>query len=394
VFDLWQVVVCSLTYGYGEFLMMRLRRAWTILAVGCALVSLGASPAAAVSLSPATSSSANGRVEAAVQAGADLYIGGLFTSVDGAARAHLAALDAGTGMLDPSFNVNVNGEVTSLAVAGSTLYIAGSFTAVGPEARTNVAAIDTSTGQVLPFSPTPSSLVKSIDVANGVAYLGGKFAKVNGKSMPFLAAVDATTGALVPGFNPRPSAIVQKVKAYDGGIYVGGNFQSIGGLARNYVAQLDVNGTVLPWDAGLPYDSAVLDLTLDNGEVYLATGGHLPGGNSAYGVDAASGAQQWQVQTDGNVQAIEIANGVVYAGGHFDYLKPCDATGTCTPTVQRKKLLAIDPITGTVLDWAPRFNSPLGVWDLAAGGGNLYALGDFTTVNGVSHPHIARFALP
>jgi hypothetical protein len=26
--------------------------------------------------------------------------------------------------------------------------------------------------------------------------------------------------------------------------------------------------------------------------------------------------------------------------------------------------------------------------------GNLYAFGDFTTVNGKSHPHIARFTSP
>ncbi|MGI8888569.1 MAG: hypothetical protein ACR2GB_06305 [Nocardioidaceae bacterium] len=42
---------------------------------------------------------------------------------------------------------------------------------------------------------------------------------------------------------------------------------------------------------------------------------------------------------------------------------------------------------------APKFNSALGVFDFTAASGNLYALGDFTTVNGDSHPHIARFVL-
>jgi phosphoribosylformimino-5-aminoimidazole carboxamide ribonucleotide (ProFAR) isomerase len=366
------------------------RSAVASVAVLGALVA-GALPASAITRTPESSSSADGRVENAVQIGADLYIGGLFTSVDGTTHTRLAALNAATGVLDPNFSVDVNGEVTSLAVSGTTLYIAGSFSMVGTVARTNVAAIDTSTGTVLPFASTTSAIVYSIDVANGVAYLGGKFTNVNGTTRKYLAAVDATTGTL-ESFNPKPLASVYVVKAAADGVYVGGNFQTIGGASRNYAAKLDASGGVTSWDAGLPFDSQVFDLTVDNGNVYLATGGHSPGGNSVYSVTADTGAFQWQVQTDGNVQSVEVANGMVYAGGHFNYLKPCVA-GVCTVTDPRKKALSVDPAAGGVSSWNPTFNSSLGVWDFTAAGGSLYALGDFTTVNKTSQPHIARFAL-
>ena len=47
--------------------------------------------------------------------------------------------------------------------------------------------------------------------------------------------------------------------------------------------------------------------------------------------------------------------------------------------------IAIDA-AGDLLAWPPKFNTPFGILDSTAAGGNLYALGDFTRVNGVSTP--------
>jgi outer membrane protein assembly factor BamB len=282
-------------------------------------------------------------------------------------------------------------------VSGNTLYIAGNFTTVGTASRTNVAAIDIPTGTVLPFAATPSARVASVDVAGGVVYIGGTFTKVNGTRMPYLAGLDATSGALISTFSPKPSAQVLVVKATSTSLYVGGNFQTIAGVARNYVAQLDFSGNVLPWDAGLGFDSRVFNIAFDPTDataVYLAAGGHLPNGNSVYRIDAATGAHIFQVQVDGDVHGLVVTNGTVYAGGHFNFLKPCDSSGVCTPGAKRRKAIAISALTGQVLDWAPNFNSSLGIFNMNVADGNLYAFGDFTTVNGKSHPHIARFTSP
>lgn len=359
---------------------------------GVLVVSQASIASAAVSVDPGSSSGADGRVQNAVQIGGDLYVGGLFTSVDGQTETRLAALNASTGVLDPGFNVAVNGEVTSLAASGTTLYLAGNFTMVGSVARTNLASIDTITGEVLGFNVNPSAVVQSVDVQDGVVYFGGNFSMVNGASQRYLAAVDATTGALIPSFNPKLSARVYVVKATSSGIYVGGRFQTIAGVARNYVALLTSAGTAQTWDAGLGFDSQVLDLIVDSGHVYLGTGGHLPAGNSAYSIDATTGERQWQVQTDGNIQAVEAADGTVYVGGHFNYLKPCSAD-VCVASQVRQKALAVEAMSGAILPWSPKINSSLGVWDLTAANGNLYALGDFTVINRATHLRIARFTL-
>lgn len=376
---------------------MRVRSVVTALAASGALVFATASPAFAVTVSPTpgTSSSADGRIENSVEIGGDLYIGGTFTHVDGTVETSLAALNATTGILDKGFNVPVNGEVTSLAASGSTLYIAGSFTTVGGVSRKNVAAIDTTTGKVLAFNPSPSAIVLSVDAANGVVYLGGKFVKVGTTSQPYVAAVDATTGNLVPTFNPRPSASVLVVKAAADGLYVGGNFQTIAGQSKRYIAKLDpITGTAIPgWKSPLPFDTQIFDVAFgDAQQVFLAAGGHLPGGNSVYSVAASDGTKKWQVQMDGNLQSVEYLNGTVYGGGHFGNLDQCNG-GTCSPVLVRKKAVAIDASSGLVRDWAPKFNTPFGIFDFTVAGGNLYALGDFTKVNGTNRLHIARFPI-
>ncbi len=372
---------------------MSVRALLSSLFAASAIVIASALPALAISTSPDSSSGTNGRVEAAALIGPDLYIGGQFTAVDGNPYTRLAALDSSTGILDPSFSVPVDGEVRSMTASGTTLYIAGNFTTVGSVDRTDVAAIDTTTGEVLPFAANPSGMVESIDVMGGVAYLGGKFTSVNGVSRPHIAALDADTGSLITTFNPKATGLVWVVKDDGTNLYVGGRFLKIGGVARNYVAALDPAGNVLAWDPGLNTDSQVMAIAFDPGHVYLGTGGHLPAGNSVYSIDASTGDQLWQVQTDGNIQALDVTDDTVYVGGHFNNLESCNP-GVCSMTVPRKKALAIDPSTGSVLGWNPRFNSNLGVWDFADTGGNLYAFGDFTTVNSVTHPHIARFSLP
>ena len=71
----------------------------------------------------------NGRVYAmaASEDGSTLYLGGEFTTVDGAARARLAAVDATTGALITGWKANAPGEVSALAVSGYRLYVGGLF---------------------------------------------------------------------------------------------------------------------------------------------------------------------------------------------------------------------------------------------------------------------------
>ena len=360
---------------------------------GVVLALLAAPPAlAAVSASPAPSSSAVGPVLNSVQMGDRLYLAGRFTKVGNSARQGLAALDAATGVVDPGFHADVVGTVNAVATDGTLIYLAGSFTSVGGVPRKNLAAVTPSGEVVSTFKPKPSSTVTSLDYANGTLYIGGAFRSVDGVKRKYLAGLDPVDGSVVASFKPNPNGQVHAVKASGSQVYVGGKFTTIGGKGRSYVALLDASGLVQPYDADLAFDSQVFDIATTESSVYLATGGHLPAGNSVYDTDAATGAQRWQVKTDGNVQTVETQGEDVYAGGHFNNvcLPPSDGATRCLVDFQARKTVAVDAATGAARPFAT-FNSAFGVWDLTSAGGNLYALGEFTKVNGTNRAGIARF---
>lgn len=389
------------------------------LAFGCPIAAaavlsvLAAGPAFAADAGTTALPSAhadNGTVKTSVVVGSRLFVGGSFTTVDGAAHAGIAALDAANGTLDPSFGATVNGTVTALATDGINVFLGGSFSSVtgtgGPVARTNLAELAPD-GTVLGLDLVPNTAVQTLDYANGVLYLGGKFSKIGATARKYLASVPVDPAGVVgplTSFNPKPNASVNKVLAApDGSIYIGGLFTTMGTptVARNYIADVDpTSNTVQPYNAELTYQStttdraAVLDIALANGNVYLGTGGHLPYGNSLYkttaGVDAPPA---WQVQTDGNIQAVEVVPGSdkIYAGGHFNNLCLPSTTATSCPAANlapARKTFTADDATGTAQRWVT-FDSALGVWDLKATQGNLYALGVFTK----PVPRIARFSI-
>lgn len=368
----------------------------TATAAGVAVGLMAAAPAlAAVSASPAPSSSAVGPVLNSVQAGGRLYIAGSFTQVDSSTHRGLAALDAATGVRDRDFSADVVGTVHAVATDGDVIYLAGSFTSVGGVPRTNLAAVTASGEVVSTFKPKPSSTVTSLDYANGTLYIGGAFRSVNGVKRKYVAGLDPVDGTVVPSFKPNPNGLVHVVKASGSQIYVGGKFTTIGGQNRDYVALLDASGAVQPYDAALAFDSQVFDIATSASSVYLATGGHLPAGNSVYATEAGTGTQRWQVRTDGNVQTVEAHGGDVYAGGHFNNVcRPrADGVSGCQIDFASRKTVVMDDNTGAARPFAT-FNSAFGVWDLTAAGGNLYALGEFTKVNGTNQAGIARFPSP
>lgn len=122
-----------------------------------------------------------------------------------------------------------------------------------------------------------------------------------------------------------------------------------------------------------------LDLSDDGTRLYGA------GGNSSNTMAAWStgtGTRVWRVSADGDIQAVDYFDGVVYFGFHDGYQN----NGTT-------KLLAADALTGAVdPDFRPRFNQFWGVFAISASSGGLVAGGQFTTVSGVRAPGVVRFS--
>jgi uncharacterized delta-60 repeat protein len=175
----------------------------------------------------------------AVQADGRILLGGVFTSVGGAARGGIARVDA-AGTLDAGFNPNTNGDVYSVAVqADGRILLGGLFTSVSGTARNRIARVDAAGVLDAGFDPNANNGVYSVALqADGRILLGGLFTSVGGTGRNRIARVDAA-GVLDVGFNPDANSSVYSVAMQaDGMIQLGGEFTSMGGIERNRFARL------------------------------------------------------------------------------------------------------------------------------------------------------------
>ncbi len=360
------------------------------------LASGGVALAATVSSVPDNTPQTDGVVFSVLPVGDRVYIGGMFTHVDGVPRNRLAAIDATTGEL-ADWNPNANGKVFSLAASedGTRLYAGGAFGTVGGLTRNRLVAIDPDTGAVdAGFDPGKvDKAVRAVAVSGNRLYVGGDFAAVKGHSRGRLALLDATTGALDANWAPAADNTVRALVLSPDGtrLYAGGRFTSVSGQSRLRLAALDPanTGALLPWRTLLNPNGPIIDLAVSGSRVYAASGG-VAGAAESY--EAATGARTWQLRGDGDFQAIAVTGGEAYMGGHFLKLAGQD----------RRFFAAADAATGA-LDpgWAPSGGGAklsevpsTGVWDFAPdeARGRLYAGTNFGTVNGQPHAGFVRFS--
>lgn len=354
------------------------------LALVLALVGGWSAPASAAFSSDARPSWVpNGTVRAMVRAGAVVYLGGDFTSLrdpaSGAqvARAHIAAVDAVTGAPVTSWNPGVNGSVEAIAVGpDGTVYAGGEFTAAAGRTATRLAAFTSAGSRVPGWSAAASGEVFDLYTDGGSLFVGGRFGSVNGASRPKLAKLDAASGALVPTFNAHVAGgrVVSLAPSADGqSLLVGGAFDVLDGTPRSFAGAVSLTtGHVDDWAPRPECDTCYLwDLTTSEGVVYAAVGG--PGGR-VVAWDAVSGARRWARRGDGNVQAVDVFDGVVYVGGHF---------GPDFSGATRHQLAAVSAATGALLPYSVEFagRDHPGIWAVDADSDGLRIAGGFVLAN-------------
>jgi hypothetical protein len=289
---------------------------------------------------------ANGLVNALAYANGVLYVGGLFSKVDGVNASRVGALDSATGVIDPNFNAGAAAQVDSLAISGSSLFMSGLFTSVtdgdGSHARSYLAKLDADTGTVdMGWTVTPNDRTRALSVTpdGSQIFFAGDFKKVNGiGQVKSLGEVSTATPGVLNAFRPTATN--------------GSNF------------------------------SPVFDVTNDGSSVYVAAVGS---GGACTGMNASTGARLFSKHANGDMQSVKVVGGVVYCGGHYGGTNGFDG-------LVRYKIASVSATAPyATSSFAPFVDSALGVWSLGADAGHLYLGGDFDNVGGVVTPRFAEF---
>jgi fibronectin type 3 domain-containing protein len=374
-----------------------IRRFGSVAALAATLVCFATGSAQAsggIAVLPTPTAQTNGEVDAIAVYGTTAYIGGTFTAVRPAGspsgsgnvgRQDLAAIDLTTGDVLP-WNPGANGDVRALTVSpdGSTIFAGGAFTSLGGVSRNRIGAV-TSSGAVTPWNPGASGPVRALTIVNSKLYVGGEFTSIGGAGRSRLAAFDLPGGTLDTAWQPSANNwVTALVPALDGSdrIFAGGYFTSMNGdSSQQYLTALDTaTGANTGWQDHPESGDHVDALTATATQLFAAEGG--PGGK-AEGFDQSTGARQWTAQVDGDAQAIAASGSLVYVGGHFvNYCVGGTGSGApyeCTTPLARGKLLALVQADGSIDDWNPSTNGPLGVYALAICANGLCAGGQMTT---------------
>ena len=366
------------------------------------VVSSGSAHAAVVRTAPAPSWQTDGRVRTIVISGGRIYLGGSFTHVrapgapgGGAVRNHLAAIDARTGNL-LSWNPNANGQVRVLRIkpGGRTIYAGGRFTRIGGRTRIHVAAIATHGATVRRWHPRTNGSVSAILARPRRVYLGGAFTTVNGRARLRVAAVSSRAAGKLRAWHPAVGGGDVRAMAISNArrrLYIGGWFTHVNGRSHAHLAAIDTaTGGIRRYAARPAWPVAAL--RRGGRSLYAAGAGN---GGQIAAFTARAGSRRWLAITDGDVVALALRQGVLYAGGHFvNFCRHGDGTGHplhCTAPLPRRHLLALDARTARLTGWDPAANSVHGVFTLWSSRAQVAAGGDFTTINNAPHQGVARF---
>lgn len=381
----------------------------------------------------------NGDVKAFAEIGDTVYAGGSFTSVKspGAAtwtpRNYLFAYDRATGALKASFTPVLDGAVHALAVnPDGKLIVGGNFKNVNGVSRKNLVALDPATGATVGswVGRSDGGQVRRTIVRGNHLYVAGAFHWINGTSHSLLARLNATTGAIDPTFQVDASVARTSTELVwgldvspDGGTLVAvGNFTLVNGLSRNQVVVVELAGTptVADWStqryvhpcssASFPFYARDVDFSDDGSYfVIVADGGRASGAYcdtiARFETDTRGSAIDgtWVNHTGhDSVTSVEVADNVVYVGGHFRWLNNTNGNDAAGPgAINRFGYGALDPINGMPLVWNPqRTGAPAGttnwgpiVWELWRGSTGIHAGFDNDGAGGEYHGRMALFPL-
>jgi hypothetical protein len=324
-------------------------------------------------------------------------------------------------------------EAVQFAPDGQSLYVGGWFTSVNgaPVDRLVRLGLD---GQVVPgFSASFNNTVTDLELTGDRLIVSGRFGQANGQPAARLLSVDPQTGATQYDFNlpatesrNQYGGYVNEIDASDDGrwLVVSGSFRKIAGQSRNQLALIDLQGTpsVANWstDTYAPNCSASstdsgsyirgLAFSPDSSFFVVSTTGAYGGVNAMCDTTVrwdvpptASGDDvryTWRAHTGGDtLWASEVTDSAVYVGGHQRWMNnpvPTNSSGGISGdndgpgAVSRPGIAALDPLTGVPLSWNPGRDRGRGAEAILATDSHLFVGHDTDLWGGAIRQRLAQ----
>jgi PKD repeat protein len=383
----------------------------------------------------------DGRVQAIVQVGDLVVVGGTFSQVREATpnapivgRSGLFAFDPSTGVISTTFNPVLaanTGETPAVdavvpAPGGAAVYVGGNFRTVNGSGPARLQLVSLADGtRVSSFANRAfNSRVFDVKLVGDQVIAAGSFTTVGGVERRGIASLDATTGALtdkvaVPftgtaaGFGTTTVRKIDVTPAGDRLVAVG-NFSLAAGQSRMQVAMLDLAGptaVLADWrtsrfggqDCSTSFDTYLRDIDFaPDGSffVIVTTGGW--GGTRLCDTATrwetyASGEQtySWVNYTGGDTfWSVEVTGPVAYVGGHFRWLNNTltrDGSSAGAGAISREGLAALDTRNGLPFSWNPTRTRGVGVFDFHVTQSALWAGSDTAVWAGERRDRLAAF---
>jgi PKD repeat protein len=381
-----------------------------------------------------------------VMIGNTVYVGGQFTAarpagaaagVNTVPRSNLLSYNVTTGVLDASWAPTVNGVVRALAASpdGSKLYVGGNFTTINGAGRNHIAAFNVATGALdATFKPSTNSTVYSVSATASTVYYGGYFTAVGSVARTYAAASSAATGALLPWAPSISGGTVSGLVASPDGtkVALAGNFQSVNGSNRpGYgLAMVSATGTatgVLPFNANNTIrnggvNAGITSISADGDSIY-ATGYVFGSGGNFEGTLRASwtdGSLVWMEDCHGDTYSSYAQGNLIYATGHVhNCANVVNGYPEVNPRAFHRGLAFTKSVGGTLknntqsgytnfggqpspklTDWYPDINNGTftgqnqGPWHITGNSQWVVYGGEFTAVNNKPQQGLERFAVP
>ena len=376
-------------------------------------------------------------VEEITQVGNKIILGGNFTnatnqnSTTAVTRNNILAFDASSGTIDTGFVPALNGQVNALlpGPTANTVYVGGLFTTLNGAAVPKLVLIDTTTGaKVTTFKPPAlNGYVGDIKRVGNRLFVGGAFTKAGTATHGGLVTLNASNGALDPFMNIQVAghhnydgtgangAIgVTKLDVNPAGtrLVALGNFKTVSdpdhgqaGTDHDQIMMLDLStptASLAAWQTNRydpacyrnAYDSYVRDVDFSPDGSYFVT--VATGGYPGHDGNICDAAARWETNATGSnldptwvdwtggdtLLSVVVTGPVIYVGGHQRWLNNAFASDHAGPgAVPRPGLAALDPANGLPLSWNPGRNPRgAGAYALFASATGLYVGSDTDTI--------------